>query len=397
MRIPLIALLSIIVINLLTDAYIYYQAKHCSIKYKWLKKAHVVFSAILYIALAIIAIAPKKEVDSNTLRILMWTLYAYLSTYVPKYTYLLVSSFSFLPRLKKSKKQYLLHYAGIILGISLFGIMWWGALVTPKQLTINEVTVHSPQLPKAFEGYRIVQFSDIHTGTYGNDTTIISNLVDRLNSLHPDLLIFTGDIVNRQTDELHPFIPVLKRLHATDGIYSILGNHDYGDYREWPTKEAKQQNMEELISIQRDTLHWKLLLNEHDFLHRGNDSIAIIGIENWGEPPFNTYGDLHKAYPSLHDANYKLLLSHNPKHWEFEVMDKANVDLTLSGHTHAMQTMISIGKHRFSPAKFRYNHWGGLYIAQKGQQIYVNIGIGEVGMPMRTGAIPEITIITLRR
>ncbi len=223
----------------------------------------------------------------------------------------------------------------------------------------------------------------------------MSRLVDHINSLDPDLIVFTGDIVNRKTDEITPFVEVLGRLHAPDGVIAILGNHDYGDYMTWPSDEAKRENMQMLYDTY-DTAGINLLLNQTEWIRRGNDSIAIIGVENIGDPPFPIYGSLSKAYPIPGDSTTKILLSHNPAHWVDSISgnDKARIQLTLAGHTHAMQ----IEMFGISPAALRYKTWGGLYAdSHERHQLYVNIGAGTVGMPMRLGATPEVTLLTLRR
>ncbi|MDE5871172.1 MAG: metallophosphoesterase, partial [Muribaculaceae bacterium] len=243
----------------------------------------------------------------------------------------------------------------------------------------------------------------------------------------PDLIVFTGDIVNQKADELKPFENILSKLEAADGVYSILGNHDYGDYVDWPSEEAKTANLDNLKKIQEDA-GWKMLNNDHVYLKRNKDgrrdSIALIGVENWGEPPFGKYGDLQKAYPSdsrhnLRDKIFKILLTHTPVHWGREVSKRTNIDLSLSGHTHAMQASFDAFGKRYSPAALRYQTWGGFYtengigeIEDFGNpdtsgglersldksSLYVNIGAGEVAMPFRIGASnPEITLITLRK
>jgi predicted MPP superfamily phosphohydrolase len=218
-------------------------------------------------------------------------------------------------------------------------------------------------------------------------------VLDSLRQLSPDLIVFTGDIVNRRTDELHPFVETLSNISAPYGVYSILGNHDYGDYCDWPSDEAKRQNLDELISLENQ-MGWKMLNNETAFIHLAADSIALIGVENVGDPPFHTYGDLDKAYPTLDDGVTKILLSHNPAHWVDDICDAPdkNIALTLSGHTHAMQMAFG----RISPAIFRYKTWGGLYNDNDNHSLYVNIGIGTVGFPARIGATPEITLFTLK-
>lgn len=239
-----------------------------------------------------------------------------------------------------------------------------------------------------------------------NDTSFVADLVDRVNSLHPDLIVFTGDIVNRKTDEIEPFLHTLSRLSAPDGVFSILGNHDYGDYVDWKDPADREENNRRLAHYQ-DSIGWTLLNNERRYIVRGNDSITLIGVENWGDPPFPVYGSLEKALSASRDSLYhqndsrfKVLLTHNPEHWNQEVSHSTNIDLTLTGHTHAMQMMISLGNWKWSPAKYRYEQWGGLYerLNDRGRTVrmYVNIGSGEVGMPSRLlSAYPEITLLRL--
>ena len=267
-------------------------------------------------------------------------------------------------------------------------------MVTRNSIKVNEVAVSFPELPLQFNGYRIVQISDMHVGSFGNDTTFVSKVVNTINDLHPDLILFTGDIVNRESDELIPFVNTLSRLNAPDGVISVLGNHDYGDYKKWSSEKAKTDNLSLMRSLQND-MGWTLLDNDYRLIFNSDDSIAVIGVENWGEPPFSRYGDLKKAYPNLNDSVFKILLTHNPSHWLAEVTPSTNINLSLSGHTHAMQIMFDLGKHKFSPAKWKYDQWGGLY-DNNGQKLYVNIGLGEVGIPARFGATPEITLITLK-
>ena len=201
--------------------------------------------------------------------------------------------------------------------------------------------------------------------------------------------------MNRQTDEAEPYIATLGRLHARDGVYSILGNHDYGDYKSWETPEAKMRNLQYMGEVQAK-MGWHLMNNCDTCIKLGSDSITIIGVENWGEPPFSQYGKLSVAHPTLNDSNFKILLSHNPRHWRGEVLPLSNIDLMLAGHTHAMQIELDIFGHRLSPSAWIYPEWGGVY-KEDGQILYVNIGIGEVAMPMRIGATPEITVITLKK
>lgn len=387
------------------DLYIYFDIKRlCNneILRRRLLRVHIVIALLcLFCALTVILV-PLKALGS--ILPVMWTLYALLTIYVSKTVWMLVSLIGRLPFFSRGKTHTIFSKTGLCLGTIIFFVMWWGALVTPRQLEVTEVEIASERIPRGFDGFRIAQFSDAHVGTWGDDTSFIEKLVASINDLHPDVIFFTGDIVNRETGELEPFVEAFSRLSAPDGVYSILGNHDYGDYKVWPSDSDKADNMARLKNLQ-EGMGWTLLDNTHSFLRSGNDSIALIGVGNWGEPPFHQYGDLRKAYPAdsvsgngLNDGTFKILLSHNPEHWRQEVSKVSNIDLTLSGHTHAMQFMIDLFGYRWSPAEWRYEEWGGLYgkDGRDGEMyIYVNIGCGEVGMPFRIGATPEITLITL--
>ena len=316
-----------------------------------------------------------------------------MSIYISKYTIVIFDFIASIPQLLFKDRWKPISIIGLFVGVLVFLLMWWGALFNRNAIEIKEVTVEIPNLPSSFEGFKIAQISDLHLGTYQNDTTFISSIVDEVNKLEVDAVMFTGDIVNRNSSELRPFIPVLSRLRARDGVFSILGNHDYGDYSDWESDSAKIANHKLMIDS-HSKMGWNLLLNETAYLVRNNDSIAVIGVENLGDPPFKNYGSLSKAYPTINDSKVKILLSHNPAHWDREISNHnaKNVSLTLSGHTHAMQ----ISMFGISPASMRYKYWGGLYSDESGKQkLYVNIGVGTVAIPMRIGATPEITLITL--
>lgn len=396
MKISYVALFILLAVNLLTDGYIYFRLKQATQKHKWLKKAHIAFSAILCISLVAIAAAPFHTASTVGMQWIMWTLFTYISTYLPKYLYAISAIIANIPRLFKRKRWNFVSTAGAIIGFLLFGTMWWGALVTPRQVNIEKVDIRSERLPKNFDGFTIALFSDLHTGTFGNNTGIVENLVEEINRQNADMVIFAGDIVNRSTSELYPFIPALKQIKARYGVVSVLGNHDYGDYMKWDSEEAYAANIEELVTLQNDSLGWRLLRDQSFNIYAGPDKqkIAIIGVDNWGEPPFKTYGNLQLAYDNLNDSVFKILVSHNPRHWDLEVVKKTNIDLTLSGHTHAMQSMLEIGGKKYSLAAKKYPNWAGL-TSENGKYLYVNIGIGEVGVPMRLGATPELTLITL--
>ncbi len=419
MRLPFIFIIVLFIVAILIDCYNLkdigrvVSAKH---RKGW-KIGYYITMVIGYALLIGVACIPVRDESSNILPV-MWLLYSFLSLYIPKIIYFLFSIISRLCSFFKdkygkaavgnSRKKYWLVKIGLGLSILTFILLWWGVFFTRREIQVNEVEIFSKKLPSAFNGYRIVQFSDAHVGTWGEDTTFVAKMVKTINDLNPDLIVFTGDIVNRRTDELRPFLKVLAKLKAKDGVYSVLGNHDYGDYIDWKDEAEHKQNNELLAKWEKD-MGWHLLNNERVILSRGNDSIVLLGVENWGEPPFPEYGKLRNAYPAnpdsiynLNDSRYKILLTHNPEHWTREVIKISNIDLSLSGHTHAMQMMLSVGGWKWSPSAFKYSKWGGLYKENnsKGEpmQLYVNIGTGEVGMPSRIGsAYPEITELILRK
>lgn len=279
---------------------------------------------------------------------------------------------------------------GLTLAVLCAIIILYGSFVGRTRFEVKEVTYTSARLPQAFDGYRILQLSDLHIGSFVGNAPAIQKLVDMVNAQHPDLIVFTGDLVNHRAVELDEFLKILSSMKAKDGIYSILGNHDYGPYFRWKSQQDMDNNLVELEKKQK-SMGWKLLNNSHDFIIQGNDSIALIGVENEGEPPFSQHGDLPKAMADT-EGMFKILLSHNPTHWRREVLPKSDIDLMLAGHTHAMQLQLG----DYSPASLIYPEWGGMYL-EGSRGLYVNVGIGYVGLPFRFGAWPEITVLTLRR
>lgn len=394
MRVPFIPFIFMAIICMAIDAYILLIAlKRCRSRVP--AKMQMISEMILYAFVIIVLCLPRESGSDTMLLTVMWSLFAVLSIYFSKAIFVIFDLIASIPHLFKKPRWRWLSLAGGCLVVVTFLAMWWGALVNRFRVQVNEVEVEIPNLPDGFDGFRIVQISDLHTGTYGSDTTFVSRLVDKVNSLNGDMIVFTGDIVNRHGSEIVPHLEPLSHLDAPYGVYSILGNHDYGDYAEWPSEAARRADVDALVSAQRQ-MGWGVLLNEHRMIYNDGDSIAIIGVENVGDPPFRVYGSLAKAYPRLNDSVTKILLTHNPAHWnqEIENNDSVNVALTLSGHTHAMQMEIF----GISPAVFRYRNWGGLYFDDKGgHPLYVNIGIGTVGLPMRLGATPEITILRLKK
>ena len=279
---------------------------------------------------------------------------------------------------------------GLTLAVVSIVMIIYGSFIGRTQFDVKEVTYSSSKLPSSFDGYRIVQLSDIHIGSWQGNASAIQNLVNLVNEQHPDLIVFTGDLVNHRAIELNDFQHILAGLKAKDGVYSILGNHDYGPYFRWKNKQEQDDNLSDLQQRQA-AMGWKLLNNSHTILIQGNDSIALIGVENEGEPPFSQYADLPKAMQGT-EGMFQILLSHNPTHWRREVLPESDIDLMLAGHTHAMQLKLG----NYSPSSYIYPEWSGMYL-EGTRGLYVNVGIGYVGLPFRFGEWPEITVLTQRR
>nr|WP_320059040.1 metallophosphoesterase [uncultured Bacteroides sp.] len=355
----------------------------------FLRTLYFVPSLLLLAGLVFLILSAEGSFISQHSRWVGWFAVLFFLFTLPKILFMLCSLIGLPFKFALHWPQTPFIYAGLILAASLAGIILYGSFVGKTRFEVKEVNFASSKLPKAFNGYRIVQLSDIHIGSWEGNEKAMQEAVNKVNALNPDLIVFTGDLVNNRADELDGFQDILAKLKAKDGIYSILGNHDYGPYYRWKSKIDQAKNLVELEKRQKQ-LDWKLLNNSHAILHKANDSIALIGVENEGEPPFSQHGDLPRASEGTENM-FQLLLSHNPTHWRREVLPKSNVDLMLAGHTHAMQ--MAWGHH--SPSSFVYPEWSGMY--KEGERgLYVNVGLGFVGIPFRFGAWPEITVITLQ-
>lgn len=276
--------------------------------------------------------------------------------------------------------------------IPALGVMGWfafGFIEGWKRLELKHITFTSPDLPPYFDGYRLVQITDFHLGSFPPGNDFVQKVVDAANNEEPDMILFTGDLVNNQASEVEPYLKTLGQLHAQDGIYSIWGNHDYCEYGNNHSIGALKRNRRMLYGYQ-ESLGWHQLMNEHHVVSHGMSSIAVIGVENPGQPPFTNRSNLKKAMKGVDPDMFKILLSHDPHHWRREVVGK-KIQLTLAGHTHAGQ--LKIGK--WTPARMAFKEWGGAYRIGE-QMLYVSSGIGG-SFPFRLGAWPELTVITLKR
>jgi uncharacterized protein len=286
-----------------------------------------------------------------------------------------------------------LSWLGIGIGGTLISSLIYG-FSNKYNYHIRHIPLSYSNLPPAFKGLKIAQISDIHSGSFDNKKAVEKG-VQRILDLNPDLILFTGDLINDRATEMFGYEEVFAKLKAPLGVFSTLGNHDYGDYVKWPTDEARDQNIENLKKIQTG-MGWRLLMNEHVVLEKDGQEIALIGIENWSaKARFPKHGKMSEAYPGAEKYPFKILMSHDPSHWDAEVKPKyGDIDLTLAGHTHGMQFGIEIPGFRWSPVKYVYDEWAGLYESGK-QKLYVNRGFGFIGYPGRVGILPEITLIEL--
>ena len=275
------------------------------------------------------------------------------------------------------------------------GAFAFGIISGAHDYRVRKVKIPLANLPKAFDGFRIAQLSDIHSGSFWNKTAVKGG-VEMLLAEKPDLITFTGDLVNNQTDEIKDYVNVFDKLKAPLGVFSITGNHDYGDYRNWETPGEKQKNFQDLIAAHKQ-MGFDLLMNANRKITVGGESIALIGVENWGKGRFAKYGQLKEAYQGTEAEPVKILLSHDPSHWDEQVRPGfPDIDLMLAGHTHGFQFGVEIGGFKWSPSQYVYKQWAGLYKEGK-QMLYVNRGFGYIGYPGRVGIPPEITVFELKR
>lgn len=390
--IPIAILL--IVFNGITAGYIYYTTIRKTNKI--VRSIYIIINMafLFFIAATIIAMSQGKNFLAPDRHMVLFVYY-YILFYIPQFIFML---FSLLSRTIKDSSG-IIKGIGRIVSIATIITLLWGKFYTAMTPEVLTYKIQSSEIPQAFNDYKIVQFSDLHTGNFNNDTTFIQNLVDSINRFQPDLILFTGDIVSYHSKELDPYLHILKQLKAKDGVFAVMGNHDYSDYYKWDSDKDREADLLNLKSYFKQ-MNWRLLDNESVILRHNNDSIILAGMENWGEPPFHAFGDIEKTFDKIspQKEDFVILMSHNPEFWRQHVMDKrSDIDLTLSGHTHAMQCVVKFNNKVYSPASLRYPLWGGFYEDASNSKLLVNVGIGNVFYPMRIGTKPEISYILLNR
>ena len=313
----------------------------------------------------------------------------YLTVALPQICFAVVSMPDMLLRPFLKWKVCPFTLLGLAVALGVVFVVVYGGTAGPNHFSVKEITVRSAGLSGSFDGYRIVQVSDIHLGNWRDKKKAMAKMVSLVNAQHPDAVMVTGDLVHHRADELDGVEDILSGIVAPDGVYSVMGNHDYGPYRRFDSKEGERRNLRDL-KMRQARMGWRMLDNAHTFISRDGNRIAVIGVENGGSRGFADYSDLSAAMKGTEGAPFKILLSHDPTHWRREVVG-SGIDLTLSGHTHAGQFVLA----GFSFSSSRYDEWGGMY-QESGQTLYVNAGIGQTGLRFRFGAWPEITVITLR-
>lgn len=379
----IVIFLVILLVLLLCDSYIVFGILGSN---SWWIKSLLLVPSIAYVAVIVFTLL-TKDAKQGMLNLLFWLT---LCVVIPTLLFTLLSLMGkgvglVFPSVVRIVDFFALSLSVVWIGISLYGILFgW------KKISVERVEVSSCRIPESFNGYRIVQLSDFHIGTYASAPGCVDRIVERVNSLKPDLIVFTGDLVNTSSSEIEGFTEVLSRLRAKDGVYSVLGNHDYCLYRHYSGEDTPAKQLAKVVGMEKE-IGWTLLRNESVQIVCGKDSIALVGVDNAGSRGFIDRSDLKKATQGLPEDEFKILLSHDPSHWRREVLPESDIDLMLAGHTHAMQFKLF----GWSPSVWTYPEWGGLY-TEGPRNLYVSTGIGE-NIAFRFGAWPQIVMITLLR
>ncbi|NQU34198.1 MAG: metallophosphoesterase [Bacteroidetes bacterium] len=294
----------------------------------------------------------------------------------------------------KGFKRQTISWIGIIISGFVSSVLLYGILFGKNEVAVQEIELEFKNLPESFDGYKVVQISDIHLGSFTSQQ-VLRKTQKQIQTLQPDLLLFTGDLVNNFSQELKGWDSVFHGINGNTNSFSILGNHDYGDYSNWENDTDRANNFQSITEAHKK-FGFQLLRNQNITLLAGSDSIYLIGVENWGHPPFPQYANLKQAFSGIPDNSFKILMTHDPAHWESQIKDKENIELSLSGHTHALQWGVKTAGIPFSLSYFIRKNWGGLYKSNN-SYLYVNTGLGTVGIPYRIDIPAEITLITLKR
>jgi len=348
-------------------------------------------SAIVILKVRLDRIHPQRK------HLLVTSLYGLtVSSFIPKVIFVIIISVLFFTNYVFSEKESLLviPLVGLFSGFLPFFVILYAIFRALYRFKVHHLRIRTKLLPRSVGRLKIVHISDLHLGSFNFRYHILERAVKIINHLEPDFIFFSGDLVNNFAWELKGWSEVLQKLEARHGKFAVLGNHDYGDYSTWKTEDLKQKNFESIKYFYRKT-DFRLLLNESEKVNVNGFEMGIVGVENWGHPPFPQHGDLDKALEGVRELGLKILLSHDPTHWAEEVVEHSDIFLTLSGHTHGMQAGVNLKNKQWSPIKYKYKHWAGLH-EENGQYLNVNRGLGWLGFPGRLGMRPEITFIEVK-
>lgn len=355
----------------------------------YLRKKKIWYSLIFFVPLIFVLLVEILRLFYVCSPVLTrWLFFVMICLSAPKAVFFGVDLISKIVEHRSKNGRVRFHRAAVIISVISFIIAIYACTLGRLKLNTTEQELTFSDLPEAFDGYRVVQISDLHLGAYSN-THYVERLVKQVNDLHPDMVVFTGDLVNMKASEVDNFKGILSQLSAKDGVFSVLGNHDYGHYARYTEADGAEKEKQKIIDVEQ-AMGWTVLNDAHQLIYRGSDSLAIVGVGDIGKPPFPHRGNLSKARNGLSDKVFQILLSHDPNHWRLEVLPKTDIELMLSGHTHAMQVKLG----NFSPVIWMYDEWGGLY-EEAGQKLFVSIGVGGA-MPFRLGATPEIVVFNLK-
>jgi predicted MPP superfamily phosphohydrolase len=381
-------ILPVVLLWLLIDIY-FFNAVETLTSNTFVYAAYWLFDALLGGALLYSALSGKT-------RFVSWLMAAMLLSFIPKLVSSAVLVLEDVTRLFRGypPHSYAVSELVVVIAFTLFCLLLFGITRGRHYYKVHRETLYFPDLPEAFDGFTITQLSDIHSGSF-SDAEGVQKGLDLVNAQHSDLILFTGDLVNNQASEMDPWIPAFAKLEAPYGKYSVLGNHDYGDYMQWENTTDKHANLQRLKEVHQE-IGFRLLLNEWITIDKDGEAIALVGVENWGKGGFHKYGDLEKAASGIPDESFNILMSHDPSHWDAITMDHhQHMHLTLSGHTHGAQFGFEVFGLKWSPIKYVYKQWAGLY-EKSSKYLYVNRGFGFLGLKGRVGIWPEITVITLK-
>lgn len=395
MAMYLSAIVALTIFMALPDVWFYLKMKR-KVRFKWLRLLSLLPLLLFVLSFFYIRYGLRHSHDFLLTSKMSWIFIALSAIYTPKIIFIVFYYVNRLYNRTFNKRTHVFNQIGFGLGVFFIGVIAYGVVICRTNFQLKEQVMEVADLPESFDGYKIALFADFHLGNWNQKYSIMEPIIEMINKTDADIIVFAGDLINNFHQETIGWEDSFNSLKSKDGIYAVLGNHDYGDYTHWPTPAHKAKNLEQTKENIRK-LGFQLLLNENTDLIKGSDTISLVGVENFGSGHFDDYADLKKALEGTPKERKKILISHDPNHWKAEVVGKEkDIFLTLSGHTHAGQFGIVRGVIKISPAAFIFPEWDGLYGSDE-QYLYVNRGIGYVGIPMRLGVPPEITLITLKR